>query len=219
MIAQDLIQIDLSPLSPTDTVSDALREMEANGVLHLPIVKEEIYEGMISEDTALEVDEAMVLEELRQRFQVTNVQQDQHVLEAVKKYGEDRISILPVVNAEQHYLGYILPQDVLHAIGGLFSLQAPGSILVLEVNQSDFSMAQIAQIVESNDAKILASYLHAHPGNDTFEITVRLNFSDLSAIISAFERYDYKITQAWHENRYEQDLKKRFDQFMNYLNM
>lgn len=219
MIAQDLIQLDIKPLSPKSTVGDALREMEDFGLHHWPIVQETLYEGMISEDTALEVDESEILENLRQRFQRSAVQDSRHLFDAVRKYGEEHVSIMPVVDEDNHYMGYLLPHDVLHAIGGLFSLQAPGSIFILEVNQQDYSLAQIAQIVESNDAKILASYIHLNGDKGTFEVTLRVNFSDLSSVIASFERYEYKILQAWHENRYEQDLKQRFDQFMNYLNM
>lgn len=219
MIAQDLIQLDIKPLSPQSTVGDALREMEDFGLRHWPIVQETLYEGMISENTAMEVDESEVLENLRQRFQNSAVQDNRHLFDAVRKFGEEHVSIMPVVDEQNHYCGYLLPQDILHAIGGLFSLQAPGSIFILEVNQQDYSLAQIAQIVESNDAKILASYIHLNHENGTFEVTLRVNFSDLSSIIASFERYEYKILQAWHENRYEQDLKQRFDQFMNYLNM
>ncbi len=219
MIAQDLIQVDLTPLSPQNTVGDALREMEDFGMHHWPIVQERIYEGMISEDLALEQDEEETIENLRQQLLKSSVELDHHVFDAVRKYGEERITILPVVDSENHYHGYVLPEDILRSIGGLFSLQAPGSILVLEVNQYDYSLAQIAQIVESNDAKILASYIHVNREKGLFEITIRVNFTDLSPIIASFERYEYKIARAWHENRYEQDLKQRFDQFMNYLNM
>ncbi|KAB2813627.1 CBS domain-containing protein [Phaeocystidibacter luteus] len=219
MIAQDLIQIDITPLTPKDKVGDALREMEDLGMHHWPIVQETLYEGLISEDAALDADENDTIESLRQRFILSNVEMESHLFDAVRKYGEERISILPVIDGDKKYVGYILPQDVLHAIGGLFSLQAPGSVLVLEVNQYDYSMAQIAQIVESNDAKILATYMHVNQDKGLFEVTIRINFTDLSPIIASFERYEYVVAQAWHENRYEQDLKQRFDQFMNYLNM
>lgn len=219
MIAEDLIQLDLSPLGLKETVGMALSKMEEHGLLHWPIVEEGLYEGMISEDLALEQDENTVLSDLSHMLLKSALKSDRHVLDAMRKYGEERISILPVVNAENNYLGYLLPQDILRAVGGLFSLQAPGSILVLEVNQFDYSLSQISQIVESNDAKILASYLSANLEKGIFEVTIRINFSDLSAILASFRRYEYKIVNAWHENRYEQDLKERFDQFMNYLNM
>ncbi len=219
MIARDLIQVDIHPLTRESTVGDALREMEDFGVTHWPIVEENLYSGMISEDLALELDENTVIKSLEHRLLHSSVELEHHLLDAIRKYGEERIDILPVVDENKGYQGYILPQDVLRAIGGLFSLQAPGSILVMEVNQFDYSLSQIAQIVESNDAKILASYLNVNPENDIIEVTIRVNFTDLSPIIASFERYEYKVTRAWHENRYEQDLKERFDQFMNYLNM
>lgn len=219
MIAQDLIQSDIVPLTTSDTVGNALSKMEESGFEHWPIVDEGLYEGMISEDLALDNDENAVISQLSHQLIRSSVEADRHLLDAVRKYGEQRISILPVINPGREFLGYLLPQDLLRSIGGLFSLQAPGSVLVLEVHQLDFSLSQIAQIVESNDAKILASYIHIDMQRGVFEVTLRINFSDLSAVISTFKRYDYNIVGAWHENRYERDLKQKFDQFMNYLNM
>ncbi len=219
MIAQELIQLDLKPLTPTDTVGDALQVMEVNGLEHFPVVTEEVYSGLLSEDTALDLDESTSISELEQLLLTAHVDEGQHLFDAIRRYGEQRISILPVVDEEKHYLGYLKPQDILQTIGGFFSIQAPGSMLVVEIAQVDYSMAQVAQIVESNDAKILASYINARAGSDTFEITLRLNFDDINSIIAAFERYNYRVVQAWHKDRYQEDLKERFNQFMNYLNM
>lgn len=219
MIAQDLIQLDIVPLNTSDTVASALQKMEELGFVHWPIVEEGLYEGLLSEDLALDNDENTIIESLRHQLIHSSVKSDRHLTDAMRKYGEERVSILPVVNSDNHFLGYLLPQDILRSFGQTFGLQAPGSVLVLEVNPYDYAMSQIAQIVESNDAKILTSYVEADTDRQKYTVTIRINFTDLSAIIASFRRYDYTIVDAWHENRYERDLKQKFDQFMNYLNM
>lgn len=211
--------MDISPLSTNDTVGDALQKMEELGFVHWPIVENGEYDGMISENIALEQDEATVLETLKHQLLHSAIVGDRHIADAIRMYGEESLSILPVVDDANHYEGYLLPQDILRKLGSQFSWQAPGSVLILEVNQFDFSMAQIAQIVESNDAKILASYVDIDTNKGVYRVTVRINFTDLSSIIATFKRYDYVILDSWHENRYERDLKDRYDQFMNYLNM
>lgn len=193
--------------------------MELEGLEHFPIIDGDLYSGLISETVALDADENQPISDLSARISAISISQDMHLLDCIRRFGEERVSLLPVVNKERVYCGYVRPRDILHAIGGMFSLQVPGSVLILEVEEFNYSMAQIAQIVESNDAKILASYVHRNESTQTFEVTLKINFNDLSAILAAFRRYDYKIVDAWHENRYEQDLKQRFDQFMNYLNM
>ena len=65
--------------------------------------------------------------------------------------------------------------------------------MVLEVNEFDYSMAQIGQIVESNDAKILSSTILSDASSTKLDITLKINQEDLTSIIRNFERYDYVV--------------------------
>ncbi|MFT6716742.1 MAG: acetoin utilization protein AcuB, partial [Saprospiraceae bacterium] len=95
----------------------------------------------------------------------------------------------------------------------------PGGILVLEVKNRDYSLAQAAQIVESDNAKILSSYTYGNDNTLTLDLVLKINTKDLSTIISAFERYNYIVKNSYHESRFDEDMQGRYDQFMNYLNM
>ena len=63
----------------------------------------------------------------------------------------------------------------------------------MEVNEFDYSMAQIGQIVESNDAKILSSTILSDASSTKLDITLKINQEDLTSIIRTFERYDYVV--------------------------
>jgi hypothetical protein len=90
---------------------------------------------------------------------------------------------------------------------------------VLEMAKSDYSMAQIAQIVESNDARILSSYIMSSADSTNIEVTLKINKIELDRIIRTFERYDYVIKASFQKSSYNDDLKFRYDALMNYLNM
>jgi glycine cleavage system regulatory protein len=96
-------------------------------------------------------------------------------------------------------------------------LKEHGGILVLEMNQSDYSLAQIAQIVESNNAKILSSYITSNEESTNTEVTLKINTSNLSSIIRTFERYDYQVKAAFQDKDAEEDLRNRFDALMNFM--
>ena len=51
----------------------------------------------------------------------------------------------------------------------------PGGILILEVKNKDYSLAQAAQIVESENAKILSSYIHSNGSNVTLDLVLKIN--------------------------------------------
>ena len=100
------------------------------------------------------------------------------------------------------------------------SAENPGGIIILELRSNDYSLSEIAQIVEGNDSKILSLYVKSAPTNEFVEITLKLNKTDISAVIQTFERYSYKIKAIYAENK-EIDimLKDRLDSFLNYLNI
>jgi len=97
------------------------------------------------------------------------------------------------------------------------SMKEVGGILILEINNIDYSMAQIAQIVESNNARILSSYILTNSSSSKLEITLKINKLDLSSIIRTFERYDYVVKESFQKSMDNDDLQARFDSLMHYL--
>jgi len=105
-------------------------------------------------------------------------------------------------------------------LGNIAAMNTPGGVIVLELNANDYSLAQIARIVEDNDAKILSSHVTSIPNSFKIEVTLKINQIDLTFIIRSFMRFDYHIKASFQgNNRYEDILRKNYDQFMLYLNV
>ena len=99
-------------------------------------------------------------------------------------------------------------------------MNMPGGVIVLELNVNDYSMQQIARIVEENNAKILSSYVTSLADTFKMEVTLKINQTDLTSIIQSFQRFGYIIKASFHgKNRQEEILQKNYDQFMLYLNV
>jgi hypothetical protein len=116
-------------------------------------------------------------------------------------------------------LGCASIHELIALIANTGSIKESGGILVLEVNRFDYSLAQIAQIVESNNAKILSSYIMSSPDSTKLEITLKINQIELDRIIRTFERYDYVISASYQKSNFEDDLQLRYDSLINYLKL
>ena len=93
-------------------------------------------------------------------------------------------------------------------------------IIVFEMNIYDYSMAQIARIVEDNDAKIWSSHVTSTVGSVKIDVTLKINRTDLTSIIQSFRRYGYTIKTSFQSiNRNEDVLRNHYDQLMLYLNV
>ncbi len=220
MLALELIVNDIPSLKTSDPGLFALSLMDEYRVGHLPIVNNKDFLGLISEDDILALDapeESIGAHKLS--LVKPFVYEQQHIYEAIRLTAELKLTMVPVLKQDGVYSGQILLADLAQAFSNLASLHEPGGILILELNHNDFSMSEVAQIIESNDARILSSYLGIHPDSTKIDLTLKINRTDLSRVIQTFDRYDYTIKASYSENRFSDDWNDRYDEFINYLNM
>jgi 3-dehydroquinate dehydratase len=95
----------------------------------------------------------------------------------------------------------------------------PGGIIILEMGFKDYSMSQIAQIIESDGAHLLSASISSTNDPQKIELTIKVDKVDLSRILASFYRYNYNVVASYHQSEHNDDLKNRFDSLMHYLNM
>jgi len=220
MIAKDMISEIIPSLKTSDTGITALNWMDVFKVMHLPIVNDKEFLGLISEVDIYDMN--MPEEPLGNHplsLFMPYVLEHQHVFEIMEVVSRLKLSLVPVLDIKKNYLGVITMVDLLHYFAELSALKNPGGIIIVELNSNDYSMAQISQIVEGNDAKILSSYVTPHQDSTKLEITLKLNVTDLTSIIQTFNRYNYSIKGSFMKFDDEEDLlDERYDLLMRYLN-
>lgn len=220
MLAKDLITDEIPPLKTTDSGLMAINWMDEFKVSHLPIVKKNEYLGLISDTEILDYN--ITDDEIgKAKLSLIRpyVMENQHVYEVIKLVSNLKLTVLPVLDENQNYFGLIPTTSLLHQFATLAATREPGGIIVLEMNVLDYSLTQIAQIIESNDGKVLSMYMNHLPDSTKIEVTLKTNREDLSSILKTFYRYNYNVRASFHQSEFNDDLKKNFDSFMNYLNI
>jgi signal-transduction protein with cAMP-binding, CBS, and nucleotidyltransferase domain len=220
MYARELISEDIPPLKTSDTGERALAWMDEFRVSHLPIVNNVDFLGLISESDILDFNSSREpIGGHSLNLSRPYVFDYQHTYDVLKVMSSLKLSVIPVLNDKEQYLGLIHLSTLLQHFAEMASIKESGGLLVLELNLHDYSLSEIARIVESNDAKILSSYISSHIDSTKLEVTIKINRTDLSAIIQTFNRYNYTIKASFHQSEYVDDLKDRFDSFMSFLNI
>lgn len=220
MRASEIITDEIPPLKHTDTGAKALSWMEEFKVSHLPVLKNGNFVGVVSEADILDhADPEKTLDELFQHLPRPYVLGSDHIYQVLAKIAKDKLSIIPVLDEKENYLGCSTIYHLMSLIANTGSIKDQGGIIVLEMAATDYSMAEIAQIVESNDAKILSSYIMSSPDSTNIEVTLKINRIELDRIIRTFERYDYVIKASYQKSEFEDDLQYRYEALMNYLNL
>lgn len=183
MVAKEMISDVIPALKTSDTGITALNWMDIFKVSHLPIVNDEEFLGLISENDIYDLN---MPEEPLGNHQLSllrpYVTEEQHVFEVMEVLSRLKLSLVPVLDSSKNYLGVITLMELLHYFAEISAMRHKGGIVVLEMNSNDFSMTQISQIVEGNDAKILAAFITTHPNSTQMELTLKLNVTDLTSI-------------------------------------
>lgn len=220
MLAKDLITDEIPPLKTSDTGLMVINWMDEFKVSHLPIVNNHEYLGLISDTDILDLN--ITDEEIgKHKLSLIRpfVKENQHVYEVIKMISNMKLTVLPVLDENENYLGLIPLTSLLQQFSILAATREPGGIIVLEMNELDYSLSQIAQIVEGNDGKILSCYLNSLPESTRIEVTLKINKTDISGILQTFNRYNYTVKASFHQSEFSDDMKNRFDSFMNYINI
>jgi CBS domain-containing protein len=220
VLNKEIISVTIPSLSPNDSVFQALDLMSDFHVASLPVVAEDKLIGLISENDLLNVvDETMALSQLENLFSKAAVHANAHFIEAVQRTNEFNLTLVPVVDKEDEYLGSITATDLLMQLGRLTGANEPGGIIVLEMEQVNFSFSELSKLVETNDAQITQLNTYTDPQTKVFYVTMKINKFEIADIIATFQRYDYHVKYSFGEELYENDLRNNYDHLMNYLNI
>ena len=219
MISERLISDDIIPLQTSDLGNEALDMMTDFCVRHLPIVNNEQLLGVLSEDDILDHDVTAPIGSYALSLPRPFVNVENHLYDVMKVMAENGLTLVPVIDEDSNYLGAITLPDLLGHFSKTSSFTEKGSVIVLEIPRRDYLLSQVVQIVESENAYILSLYVTSVPESPLLEVTLKVNRSEISNILSAFDRFDYSVKATFNELKYMDGLKDRYDALMHYLNV
>ncbi len=217
MLANQLITNNYPTVEPKDRVSLALQLMEEFDILHIAIVDEHKYIGLISKDDLLDANENAKLLVLQKDFFTGSVKADDHFLSALKQASQNNLSMVAVVTSEKEWIGAITCAELLKASSAFTGAEEPGAVIVLEMERKSYSFGEISKLVETNDAYITQFNTIAETETGLLLVTIKINKLEISDIISTFQRYDYNIRYFFGEEHYENELRYNYDNLMTYL--
>lgn len=221
MLAKDLISVIIPSLKTSDTGQTALNWMEIFRISHLPIVNNFDFLGLISDADIYDMNQP---DEPIWNHKLTlfkpYVTMEQHLFEVIGLASKLKLSVIPVLDKNNHYKGVITTNDLIRHVAGISSMDQPGGLIVLELLERDYSLTQIAQIIEGNNIKVMSMYITSPPDSTRLEVTLKVNSRDLSSVIRTFERYNYEVkTWLTNDDALDNFYSERFDMLMKYLNI
>lgn len=219
MLARDIIIDTIPPIKPSENGEKALNWMDEFKVLHLPVVRGQEYLGLISDNVIYDQnDESAPLEKMNIAYNRPFVYEDSHIYEVLKIISDLNLTLVPILDRMENYIGCTTLSKITSVFTSSSSIKEPGAIIVLDINKVDYSLAQIAQIIEGNDTKILSSYITSNPDSNKIEVTIKVNREHIGGVLQTLNRYDYVVKAYFTQNKINDKLKDRYNLLMSYLN-
>jgi FOG: CBS domain len=219
MLAKDFITKDIPVLKSFDTVEYALSLMDDFKLRHLPVVDDGVFIGLLSERELMSIPsfDSKINTQALFSPSITELSHLHEVLAFMARY---QLTLLPVVTVDGQYYGAIILEKMMEVLADLSNAEAEGSVIVLEVSPQDYSLTDIARIVESNNAHILNVFSYLDKDTDKLQITLKIDIEDASPVIRSFERFNYSVLfHFMNKGVVDELLQQRMTELLHYMNM
>ncbi|WP_417942520.1 CBS domain-containing protein [Flavobacterium sp. RS13.1] len=185
---------------------------------HFPVVENEIFIGSIASDDIETFDTNKKIIDYKYTLERFFARKSMIWLDVLEIFAKNHTNIIPVLDENNFYIGYYEMEDIMKFFQETPFLKEQGGIIIVQKGLLDYSMAQIAQIVESNNGKILGCFV-SEADLENVHITVKIGVGPMNEIIQTFRRYNYEIISEHQEDTYINSLKERSDYLDKYLNI
>lgn len=210
---------DIPPLTTDSLVAEAQVLFNELTFSHLPVVDGFEYLGSVAEYDIRGFDGDKMIREYADYYEHFSVKEDVNALEMMEAASKHQSNVIPVLSQnEGRYLGYVELSNIMSAFGDMPFLNEYGNIIVVQKGVVDHSLSEVCQIVESNNTKILCTYV-SKMEKDVVQTTLKIGDGDFNAIVQTFRRYGYEIVSDHYDDVFLNNLKERSRYFTKYLNM
>ncbi|PKH50499.1 acetoin utilization protein acuB [Tenacibaculum sp. Bg11-29] len=219
MNINDFILEEIKALTLNDTVRCAQQVCENLPITHIPIVEGGKLIGCLPESDIQTIeDKDKKLSEYSYLLDIFYSNNKTTLLDLIVLFADNDCNLIPVLNEEMNYAGYYELSDVLDAFADSPFLHNESETLIIGKNKSDYSIGQIAQIVETNGAKLLGLYISSE-NQDNIQVTLKIITQEINEVIQTFRRYDYHVVTQHEDDFYLEELKDRAAYLRKYLDM
>lgn len=214
----DYITNDYKAIDSQQTIADVQDFFLDVPYSHFSVLNEGIYIGSIAADDVETFDTDKKVADYKYTLEGFFARKNMIWLDVLEVFAKNHTNIVPVLDEENSYLGYYELEDIVKFFHETPFLKEQGGIIVVKKSLIDYSMSQIAQIVESNNGKLLGLFV-SEADVESVQITIKIALGSMNDFIQTFRRYNYEIVSEHHEDNYLNNLRERSDYLDKYLNI
>ena len=185
---------------------------------HVAVTEDQKFLGLLSENDLDSFEAKKTIEDYRSNLELFFARAETSCLDVLELFSRNEANLLPVVDEEAHVLGYYDLNDIVRVFIDTPFFKEPGAILVIAKGIKDYSFSEIAQIVESNNTKLIGAFI-TDSRSEVIQITMKIGVDNFNEVVQTFRRYNYTILFGNKDDQFLEDLKERSDYLDKFLNV
>lgn len=215
MFIKEYISKDYPAFYLSDPLSEAKEAVRDFGYSHVFLKKKGIFLGGITREI-IEESDAKELGELSVHLERFAMLEDSTILDSIRVLHTFNANVIPIINKTEKYLGYVSCEDIFHELSKYPLFSENGAVLIVETTLKNYSMTEIAKIVETNNARFYGAFIY-YMTDDIVQIAIKISNENLSSIDETFDRYGYLVIHKFYNDERDDLLKDRFGFLQKYM--
>ncbi|OAZ02940.1 CBS domain-containing protein [Flavobacterium succinicans] len=209
---------DYKAIDSQETITAIQDHLDDIPFSHFPVLEDGIYIGCIIKDDLETFDGDKKVTDYRFTLEPFFARTKMIWLDVLEVFAKNHTNLVPVLDENNAYVGYYEIEDIIKFFHETPFLKEQGGILVVQKGALEYSMSQVAQIVESNNGKLLGLFI-SEANAEYVQVTIKISLGAMNDIIQTFRRYNYEIISEHQEDNYINNLKERSDYLDKYLSI
>jgi len=209
---------DIDVFTVADSIDRIVDFFHDSTYSHIAITEKGEFLGSLCEEDIHEFEKDKKVSDYRYNLEAFFVRKDTNWLDVLETFARNETNIIPVLDDNNEIAGYYDLTDIVGFFIDTPFFTEPGGIIVVAKGIKDYSFSEIAQIVESNNTRVIGAFI-TDIRNDVIQVTIKIGTTDLNEVIQTFRRYNYNILFGNNDDQFLEDLKERSDYLDKYLNV
>lgn len=219
MTTIDSLLLHLPAFTPSTEVAEVIAFLDEQDYSHLPIVDaDQRWMGNLASALLYDADEAQTLATLLYQAEPFFVKTTDGLAKIADTFIQNKCNLLPVVDEDHHLLGQLPKAALMVYLQESTFLTETGTTVIIETNTVACSFANITQIVESNNNKLLGILVLSTHENKT-QLLLRLTQKNIETIIYDLRRFDFTIISQHDEDLHQNKLMDHSNYLNKFLNI
>lgn len=220
MLSKEYISDSLPYILTSDSGQKALEIMEDLWLTELPVVEEDKFLGLLKSNDIY--DENLFEKKIKQithKLYPISITENTHIFEAIKIMNLYNLSLLPVTKND-NYIGAITNSQIIQKLSKTITISEQGYYIRFELEKKDFSLTQIANIIENNNGYVLGFFIDKFDEEGTILVYFKIATQEIDDITQALDKYNfnYKVINQ-NSEQINEVYNDRLENLLKFINI